>query len=98
MQAIYDNGNGELMINWPNKHQPPAQSKYEFEHERELRARPWTVIEYERLRIAALAMVRTHTPIDFPGGRIRPSFDGEVYWAFLSALDRTGQEKQGADR
>lgn len=55
------------------------------------RARPWTLDEYETMRQAALAMVRTHLPWDAPTGETRASFDGEAYWALLGALDRVSK-------
>jgi hypothetical protein len=56
-------------------------------------AAPWTLPEYERVRQAAMALVRSHGQIDLPvpGGRprIATTVDGPLLWALMGALDRT---------
>ncbi len=66
----------------------PTQSNDDFLAEALRRSLPWTVEDYEQLRKAALALVRTHTSWDRPDGTTRPSFDGAAYWALIGALDR----------
>lgn len=75
-----------------------AQSgRYSVDVDDERRARPWTRTDYERLRQAVLAMSRTHTSIDRPGGRILSAFDGRLYWKVLGALDRTHEHQDGTE-
>lgn len=68
----------------------PAQLDREYIEEHRRRSAPWTTEHYERVRNAAIAMVRTHISWDRPDGSIRPSVDGASYWELLSALDRVG--------
>ena len=59
------------------------------------RAQPWTEADYERVRDAALALVRTHVAWDRSDGTVRPSFDGAAYWRLLGALDRADPATTG---
>ena len=53
------------------------------------RARPWTKDDLERVRQAARAVVRTHSPYHTASGELRASVSGPAFWALLGALDRT---------
>ena len=53
------------------------------------RSRPWTKDDLERVRQAARALVRTHSPYRDAAGELRASVSGREFWALLGALDRT---------
>ena len=53
------------------------------------RTRPWTKDDLERVRQAARAVVRTHSPYRDAAGNVRASVSGPAFWALLGALDRT---------
>jgi hypothetical protein len=72
----------------------PTQTDKGFLEDALRRAMPWTVADYERVRRAAIALVRTHTTWDHPAGP-RPSFDGAAYWKLLGALDRADNRDPG---
>jgi hypothetical protein len=68
------------------------ETKAEFLNDQAKRHRPWTEQDYIRLKVAAEAMVRTHTSVDLAGKRVMSAFDGHAYWDLLGALDRTGRD------
>jgi hypothetical protein len=71
-----------------------AQTKAEYLNDEARRARPWDEKDYARLKLAAQALVRTHTSLDLPGKRTLAAFDGEMYWELLEALDRADVRRE----
>jgi hypothetical protein len=67
----------------------PVASNYEIHEFDAKRRRAWQHRELERVRLAALALVSTHRPIDTNDGRIVAGFDGAALWTLMGALDRT---------
>lgn len=65
-----------------------VQTNKELAEELSRRDRPWTVADYEAVRQAALALIRTHETWHKADGSCRPSFDGRTYWELLGSLDR----------
>lgn len=77
------------------QHKPPAY-KDEVATDAEVSAfdefqqAPWTAEQYEKVRQAAIALVRTHVPRDLANSKkIVATFDGAKLYALLSALDRS---------
>lgn len=68
----------------------PVQTNESLRQDISRKNKPWTKDELERVRLAALAMVRTHRVWEIDKKHMRPSFDGAAYWALLGALDRAG--------
>lgn len=54
------------------------------------RHKPWTVADYEAVRQAAIAVVRSYRMAPVPGVD-RATVDGPSVWALIGALDRTGR-------
>jgi hypothetical protein len=68
----------------------PTQTSNEFAHIQELEERKWTDAQHERVREAAIAVVRSHWPYDLPDGRVLSVVSGPALWALIAAIDRAG--------
>lgn len=69
--------NGSVHYVWGG--QPASDAEILFSDER--RDAPWTAEQYERVRQAAIAVVRSHEI----GGKV----NGRLVWDLMNALDRT---------
>jgi hypothetical protein len=70
------------------------QTEDEYTYDLARRTRPWDEQDYIRLKLAAQALVRTHTSLDLPGKRTLAAFDGSAYWELLGALDRADVRRE----
>lgn len=55
------------------------------------RAEPWTEAQLQRVRSAAIELVRSHRSVDAPDGEILTVVGGPAYWKLMSMLDRSDQ-------
>lgn len=68
-------------------------SKYEIrriDNADDFAARAWTEKDYERVRQASIALVRSHHSHELQNGDILCCVSGRLFWQLLSALDRVG--------
>jgi hypothetical protein len=66
----------------------PAQSAFSYDNEQAKRGRPWTDAHYEKVRVAAIAVVRTALITGTLKRDQQVVVDGPTLYALMGALDR----------